>query len=535
MKAIFFIVLLFTCLVMSHDVNRPNIIPNVKEVSYGNQTLSIQSCISILSNSVSGDFVESLKQMYNSPVFGKSSNLVFGSECPVSISITVENPDIMMPKGFDSASEWYSLNISSEGQITIDSNYQVGVLRAMETFAQLVNRKNGVTIKSLPISINDQPRYPYRGFMLDVSREYYPISSLKQIIDGLRMTKINHMHLHLTDDDSIPLQFPSYPDMVKHTAFSEEEIYTAEDMKDLIKYANDRGIKIIPEVDIPGHIRSLGNDPSKKHLLTCYDKNYKWKMQDGQYIVGGPPSAVINPTLDETYEFIANIVKDLNEMFSDAEFLHFGGDEVNTSGCWTAVPEIKQFMDENNMTTGTELFAYFNQRLRKTIDGVLKDEKREIAHWTNSRGLDIKWDEGSLLQYWGLEKDLPELIKAYPGHKHILSLQDKFYFDCGTGNKYGDGLCDPYDTWAMGRIFEPTDYYGDSDMLLGGEAPLWGELSTPYNMFNKVWPRLGVMSDIFWGPKIDGPINWGNVVADLVSFRNYVQDNGIPGNKISSR
>jgi hexosaminidase len=476
-----------------------------------------------------------LESIYIVAFFGVKSNLRFGKDCSVGITIEVEMEGT--PRGFDVEHERYELEVSEDGQVVIKSKYQVGILRAMDTLAQLLDRKDGLSLPFLPISIKDQPRYPYRGLMIDVSREYYPVDTLKNVINGLRMTKINVLHLHLTDDDSIPIQFPSYPNMVKYTAFSEKEIYTADDLKDLVKYAKERGVKIIPEVDIPGHIRSLGNDPDLNHLLTCYNKNYKWQMQDGQYIVGGPPSAVINPIIDETYTFIAKLTKDLVEIFEEADFFHFGGDEVNASGCWLTDPDIKKFMDEHGMTKGTELFAYFNQRLRETIDDVFAETNQEkpIAHWTHDGGFDIKWDQGSYLQYWGKSEEIPDLVKAYPDHKHILSPNDVYYFDCGTGNKYGDQICDPYKTWAMIRIFEPTDYVEDESMILGGEGPLWSELATPYNIYNKIWPRLGVISDIYWGPKLKSPINWGDIVADLVHFRDYIQENGIPANKISSR
>jgi hexosaminidase len=104
--------------------------------------------------------------------------------------------------------------------------------------------------------------------MLDVSREYYPVDVIKQIIDGLRMSKINVLHLHLTDDDSFPIQLPSFEDMTNMTAFSEEEVYTLDDINDLINYSTQNGIKLIPEIDIPGHIRSIGDDPRFTDLLT---------------------------------------------------------------------------------------------------------------------------------------------------------------------------------------------------------------------------------------------------------------------------
>eukprot|EP00343_Euplotes_focardii_P010310 CAMPEP_0205826890 /NCGR_PEP_ID=MMETSP0206-20130828/30152_1 /ASSEMBLY_ACC=CAM_ASM_000279 /TAXON_ID=36767 /ORGANISM="Euplotes focardii, Strain TN1" /LENGTH=403 /DNA_ID=CAMNT_0053127217 /DNA_START=139 /DNA_END=1350 /DNA_ORIENTATION=+ len=401
-----------------------------KSISFGDKTLSINSCIDLQSNDDK-----------NYDRFLNSKSLKSNSLCDFKVNILIENLSEDLPKGYKTEHEKYSLKISEDGKATINSKYGMGAIRAMDTLAQLIStNKSGSTLDFLPIDINDEPRYPYRGFSLDASREYYPVETIKKIIDGLRISKINTLHLHLSDDDTIPVQFPSYPEMVKYTAFTDEEIYTVDDLKDLVKYAKESGVKIIPEFDVPGHTRAVGLYPPLEKIMTCKEKFYPKKMPDGQTIVGGPAFSVLNPTLDDTYEFIANIIKDLLDIFPDADFYHLGGDEVNTSGCWTNEPQIQEFMKENNMTTGSELFAYFNTRLRETLEPILQQANNgvELIHWSNSFGID--WDEGSLLQFWGNEDKIPTLIESYPNHKHIISPNNKFYFDCGTGNKYGAAL-----------------------------------------------------------------------------------------------
>ena len=209
---------------------------------------------------------------------------------------------------------------------------------------------------------------------------------------------------------------------------------------DIIDYAKENGVKVIPELDVPGHTRAVGLYPPLQPIMTCLDKFYPKKMPDGQTIVGGPAFSILNPTLDETYEFIANIVTDLVEIFPDADFYHLGGDEVNTKGCWTNQPDIQKFMEEHSMTTGEELFAYFNKRLKDTIAPIIQknNNEHELIHWSNS--FEIDWDEGSALQFWGDESAIPKFIESYPNHPHIISPNDKFYFDCGTGNKYGSPM-----------------------------------------------------------------------------------------------
>jgi hexosaminidase len=175
----------------------------------------------------------------------------------------------MMPEGFDPLYEQYSLEIDTSGKVEITSNYRVGVIRAMDTLSQIFDR-SGTTLSLpfLPILINDSPRYGYRGLLLDISRAYYPVETLKKLIEGLQMTKINVLHLHITDDDSIAVKLPSFPDMTNFTAFSKSEVYSEDNIKDLVTFANLRGIKIIPEFDVPGHIRAFGEVPSLREIMT---------------------------------------------------------------------------------------------------------------------------------------------------------------------------------------------------------------------------------------------------------------------------
>lgn len=175
----------------------------------------------------------------------------------------------MMPEGFDPSNEQYSLEISTSGKVKITSKYKVGVVRAMDTLSQLFDRSEEILcLPFLPILINDSPRYGYRGLLLDISRAFYPMETLEKLIEGLQMTKINVLHLHITDDDSIAMELPSFPDMTYYTAFSEKEVYSQKDIKNLVTFANLRGIKIIPEFDVPGHTRAIGEVPELKEIMT---------------------------------------------------------------------------------------------------------------------------------------------------------------------------------------------------------------------------------------------------------------------------
>ena len=403
----------------------------------------------------------------------------------------------------------------------------------MDSLSQLFNYKGeSLVLPFLPLKINDEPRYGYRGLLLDVSRHFYPIDTLKMILDGMRYSKINVLHLHLSDDDSIPVQFPSFPDMTDYTAFTKDEVYSQDDIKELVEYAENNGIKVIPEFDVPGHTRAIGDHPDFTKLMTCMGLMEIWEMADGSHIHGGPARAVLNPTLNETYDFIDKVLGDFATLFPKADFYHLGGDEVLTEDCWVQDSTIKAWMNENGISNGEEMFLYFQDR----VGELAKQAKKQTAHWVYDDNFDLRWDEGSILQYWGDEEHIEQFKQTYPDHQHILSVHDYFYFDCGLGNRYGGSLCNPYQTWAKIRTFEPTQFYdADDDRLLGGEGCMWSELNNPDNVFNKIWPRLGVISSIFWSPKLETPFNWGNIVEELVKFRDGLRENGIAANQVSSR
>jgi hexosaminidase len=257
-------------------------------------------------------------------------------------------------------------------------------------------------------------------------------------------------------------------------------------------------------------------------------------MEDGTEIYGGPSCSALNPALDETYNFVKNIIKDLSSLFPESDFLHLGGDEVNKK-CWSEDKQIQEFMKEKGLPDIKALFKYFNFQVSDIANGITK---QNLGHWTNEAEFYVEYDDGDYIQYWGSTENIDKLKTTYPNNKHILSPVDYFYLDCGYGNRYGIGkfYCDPVKTFTHMVMFEPTDYYEEGDEhLVGAEACMWSEMNTPVNVFNKVFPRIGAFAEIFWSPKQDKVKKWDEIVTSLVSYRDHLQDNGIPANKVGSR
>jgi hexosaminidase len=229
------------------------------------------------------------------------------------------------------------------------------------------------------------------------------------------------------------------------------------------------------------------------------------------------------------------MITDLSTIFSSSDFLHLGGDEVIQS-CWANDEGIQEFMKEKGLPDIKALFKYFNFQVSDLASNITQ---QNLGHWMYEGEFYVEYNEGDYIQYWGSTENIDELKAKYPKNKHILSPIDYFYLDCGYSNRYGgnrNNECLPIKTFVHMAMFEPTDYYSkDEDQLIGGETCMWSEMNTPYNIFNKVFPRVGSFAEVFWSPKQDEAKKWDEIVTSLVSYRDHLQDNGIPSDKIGSR
>ncbi len=238
------------------------------------------------------------------------------------------------------------------------SDYE-GFVHGLATFTQLIEKEKETekyVIKNTPIHITDEPEYEYRGIMLDVSRHFFPVETIERLMDSMTLVKLNKLHLHLSDYDSYPLYSDAYPGLQNVTSFSPDERYTKNNIAELVTYGAARGITIIPEVDSPAHMNVFGNLPELKELFTCY--NFRNPYHG---IHAGPDYGQLDPTLDKSYEFIGNLLKEIDALFP-GDMIHLGGDEV-LSSCWETRPEIKKFMDDHNIETYTDLQNYYTARL----------------------------------------------------------------------------------------------------------------------------------------------------------------------------
>lgn len=363
--------------------------------------------------------------------------------------------------------ESYELKITPS-KVELRAVTDLGVLRGVETLLQLLSvDENGYYFPA--VSINDNPRYKWRGLMLDVSRHFMPVDMVKRNLDGMAAVKLNVMHWHLADDQGVRVESKVLPKLQQLS--SDGLYYNQEQIKDIIHYANERGIRVVPEFDVPGHSTAfLTAYPELASAPGPYTIERNWGVFDPTF----------NPTDERTYEFFDKFLGEMASLFND-EYLHIGGDE-NNGKQWSSNEQIKEFMKKNNIKDNHALQAYFNQRLLKIVT---KHGKKMIG-WDEILHPDLP--KNAIIQSWRGPKGLAEAAKA--GHQVLLS--NGYYIDLiqPTTDHY---LNDPIP--ENSKLTE-----AEKAFVLGGEATMWAELVTNDNVDSRIWPRMAAVAERFWSP-----------------------------------
>ena len=371
--------------------------------------------------------------------------------------------------------ERYSLLASGEA-IRLSADAPLGVLRGLETFLQLVRQNpagTGVAPGfSVPcVEIHDAPRFPWRGLSLDVSRHFIPVDGIKRTIDGLAAVKLNVLHWHLSDDQGFRVESKRYPRLQRMG--SDGLYYTQAEIREVVAYARDRGVRIVPEFDVPGHATSwlaaypsLGSRPGPFAIV--HDR--------------GDPSGVLDPTKESTYRFLDGLFGEMAALFPDAYF-HIGGDEVDPRE-WKNEPRIQAFLKRKRLAGAKELQAYFNRRLQ----AILARHGKHMVGWDEILQPDLP--KNVVIQSWRGQKSLAEAANS--GYRGILSAG--YYLDLmqPAGQHYA---VDPMKGETAGLSDEAKK------RILGGEAAMWEELATAENLDAKLWPRLAAIAERFWSPE----------------------------------
>lgn len=303
----------------------------------------------------------------------------------------------------DDWNESYQLNITA-AKIELTAKQLAGAQRGMETLLQLIGTESKINLPL--VSINDHPRFKWRGLLLDTSRHFFSVTTIKRQIDAMAAAKYNIFHWHLTDDQGWRLESKKYPKL--HKLASDGEYYTRRQIRDVVAYARERGIQVLPEIDMPGHASAIAVAyPELMSAPGPYAMEYRW----------GVHKPTLNPANEAVYKFADAIIAEVAELFP-FEYLHIGGDEVDPEH-WNANPEIQAFMHKQGLKDHHALHSHFNQRLQK----ILRKHKRKM----------IGWDE---IQHKDLPKDIvihswrgPDGVSDAVSHGFQAILSTGYYLD----------------------------------------------------------------------------------------------------------
>jgi hexosaminidase len=359
--------------------------------------------------------------------------------------------------------------IVTPADVHLDAPNPLGILHGLQTFLQLVGiGPDGFVVPS--ITIEDRPRFPWRGLLIDVSRHFMPVEVLERNLDGMEALKLNVLHWHLSDDQGFRAESRRFPKFQELS--SEGMYYTQQQIRALIQYARDRGIRVVPEFDMPGHSTSwFAAYPELASAPGPYQIEHKWGIFD----------PAMDPSREETYHFLNSFLGEMAQLFPDRYF-HIGGDEVNGKQ-WDKSNKIHEFMLKRGIKDNHALQAYFSQRLQILVS----KHGKMMTGWDEILQPDLP--KQAVIQSWRGQASLAEAARQ--GYRGLLS--NGYYLDHMQPASFHYSV-DPLGGDAATLTKE------DKQRVLGGEACMWAEFVTPSNIDARIWPRAAVVAERLWSP-----------------------------------
>lgn len=472
-KPILVLILLFTVISFTDaqpEMQTPpqlDLMPTPQNVRLGSGQLVITQAFSVgfagnkdaRVQAAAGRFLQQLSRQTGMPLNTRASD-----GASASLVIAAEHASKDYPElGED---ESYDLQVSPSGA-RITAPTTLGAMHALQTFLQLV-QPSPAGFAAPAVTIHDQPRFPWRGLMLDVARRFEPISAVKRAVDGMEAVKLNVLHLHLSDDQGFRLESKAFPKLQEKG--SDGLYYTQEDIRDLISYAADRGIRVVPEFDMPGHsISWFVGYPELASAPGPYQIERTW----------GIHNPAMDPTRDGTYKFLDKFVEEMAGLFPD-HYFHIGGDEVNGKQ-WDANPKIQEFMRGHGIKSNADLQAYFNSHLEKIVS---KHHKTMIG-----------WDEI-------LRPDMPKtiVIQSWRGQESLAQAAKQGYRGILSSGYYLDLMQPAFLHYNVDPLSGDAARLSPEEQqrIMGGEACLWSEYVSPENFDSRLWPRAAVIAERLW-------------------------------------
>jgi hexosaminidase len=365
--------------------------------------------------------------------------------------------------------ESYSLAVSPAGA-KLNAATPLGIMRGLQTFLQLIQTTaQGFAVPA--IAIDDHPRFPWRGLMIDVGRHFIPLDVLKRNVDGMAAMKLNVFHWHLSENQGFRVESRKFPKLQEMG--SDGLFYTQDEVRGFIAYARDRGIRVVPEFDMPGHSTAwFVGYPELASGPGPYQIERRWGVFD----------PAMDPTEERTYKFLDGFIGEMAKLFPDRYF-HVGGDEVNGKE-WNANPKIQAFMRAHGLKSNQDLQAYFNTRVQKIVS---KHGKIMVG-----------WDE---ILRPNLPKDI--VVQSWRGQDSLAAAAKQGYRGLLSFGYYVDLM------WPASKHYavDPTSGGAanltpeEKQRILGGEACMWSEYVSAENIDSRVWPRTAAIAERLWSPE----------------------------------
>lgn len=362
--------------------------------------------------------------------------------------------------------ESYTLDVSTTSA-QLKAETPLGVMRGLETFLQLLHTTpDGFAVPA--ILIEDKPRFPWRGLMIDVGRHFIPLDVLKRNLDGMAAVKLNVFHWHLSEDQGFRIESKKFPRL--HQMGSDGLYYTQDEVRDLIAYARERGIRVVPEFDMPGHSTAwFAGYPELASGPGPYQIERKWGIFD----------PAMDATSEQTYKFLDKFIGEMAGLFPD-KYFHIGGDELKGKD-WGTNPKIQTFMQAHGFKNNQDLQAYFNQRVEKIVS---KHGKIMIG-----------WDEI-------LRPELPKeiVIQSWRGQSSLADASRQGFRGILSFGYYLDLIFPASQHYAVDPLSDAAATLSSEEQqrILGGEACMWSEYVSPENIDSRIWPRLAAIAERLW-------------------------------------
>jgi hexosaminidase len=464
------ILIILVCAIVASAQQKLDLMPVPTSITFHNERLAVDSNFRVATRGHSDARLQAaiarfMKRLEGRTVLTLDSTLAPDDQTTPLI-VQTQGPGKNIPGlGED---ESYRIDITRR-QAILSAPTVIGAIRGLETVLQLLDAdRNGYFLPG--VQIDDRPRFPWRGLMIDVARHFQTMDVLKRNLDGMAAVKMNVFHWHLSEDQGFRVESKKFPKL--HQLGSDGNYYTQEQVKEIIAYARDRGIRVVPEFDIPGHSTSwlvgypeLGSAP-------------------GPYTIERRPGIfepALDPTREEVYKFLETFLGEMAALFPD-DYLHIGGDE-NEGKQWDRNPAIQAYMKKNGIKDNHALQAYFNTRLLK----ILQKNKKKMVGWDEILQPELPKD--AMIQSWRGTAALAEAARK--GYDGILS--NGYYID----------LIQP-----ASQHYAPDPLPADSTLtpeeakhVLGGEATMWAEWVTPETIDSRIWPRTAAIAERLWSPR----------------------------------